>query len=95
LLAVPPAPFIGLASSWRLTTCHEATSDGIRVIRSLFPRFAVPSDADYKQHKAENQTQRGGHVTQFHNEFLPRRAARRTSLPGCERATAGLCPTRH
>jgi len=58
--------------------------DRIRVIRSLFPRFAVPSDADYKQHKGENQTQRGGHVTQFHNEFLPRRAARRARLPGCD-----------
>jgi hypothetical protein len=37
--------------------------DEIRLIVSLFPRFAVPGNADYEQHKGEDQAQRGGQVT--------------------------------
>ena len=44
----------------------------------------MPGNADYEQHKGENQAQRGGQVTQFHNEFLPRRTAGRAGLRGCD-----------
>ena len=37
--------------------------DEICIIRSLFPRSAVPGNADYEQHNGEDQTQRGGQVT--------------------------------